>query len=116
MILNHDITSSEELKKLIETKELKIGDAFAYRCQKCGAYVAKRVTNMSNKDKEKFYVLWCQKCKNKYTNLMKWGEEEKMKYPAFQKILKQGMINKYGVEYALQVPELKEKERKLVTI
>lgn len=109
MILNHDITSSEELKKLIETKELKIGDAFAYRCQKCGAYVAKRVTKMSNKNKEKFYVLWCQKCKNKHTNLMKWGEEEKMKSPAFQKILKQGMINKYGVEYALQVPELKEK-------
>ena len=109
MILDHDVTSSEELKKLIENKELKTGDAFAYRCQKCGAYVAKRITNMSNKDKEKFYVLWCQKCKNKHTNLMKWGEEEKMKSPAFQKLLKQGMINKYGTEHALQVPELKEK-------
>ena len=71
MILDHDITSSEELKKLIENKELKFVDAFVYRCQKCGAYVAKRVTNMSNKDKEKFYVLWCQKCKNKVELLTK---------------------------------------------
>lgn len=105
-----EVHSEEEFRTLCENKTLVKGDKVIFRCERCGAYVDREIPKcISNKDKPKAYRMMCQKCKTKETNLMKWGVEEKMSSPYFQKLLVNGMMNKYGVPRALQDPGLHAK-------
>lgn len=106
------IKSTEELKNLINSRQIKYGDVIIYRCGLCGRWVLRKHIKVCIKDKEKYLTLWCQRCKTELSHLYKFGTKHPFSDESFREnFLYKGMENKYGkgITHAHQVPELHQK-------
>ena len=107
-----EVKSTEELLSLKESNTIHIGDIIIHKCQTCGRWVLRKYRRVSNKNKEEYFSLNCQKCKTELKHLQIWGTKHPFKDPVFrEKFLYKGMERKYGkgIKHAHQVPELHQK-------
>lgn len=98
----------------VNVKDLKRGSyiKLVTICDVCGSESSnffKDYYNYTNGLKEKFYCNKCNKEKASRTSLERWGVSNPMKSDKVKQILKNSIIEKFGVEYYSQTEEWKEK-------
>ena len=107
-----EVKSTEELLSFKESNTIHVGDIIIHKCQTCGRWVLRKYRRVSNKNKDEYFSLNCQKCKTELKHLRIWGTKYPFKDPVFrEKFLYKGMERKYGkgIKHAHQVPELHQK-------
>ena len=107
-----EVKSTEELLSFKASNTIHVGDIIIRKCQTCGRWVLRKYRRVSNKNKEEYFSLNCQKCKTELKRLRIWGTKYPFKDPVFrERFLYKGMERKYGkgIKHAHQVPELHQK-------
>ena len=107
-----EVKSTEELISFKESNTIHVGDIIIHKCQTCSRWVLRKYRRVSNKNKEEYFSLNCQKCKTELKRLRIWGTKYPFKDPVFrERFLYKGMERKYGkgIKHAHQVPELHQK-------